>query len=241
MPCCVSPSVWEPERGIGPLRDPARRSLVRAVLVLGVAGCTGPKQLAKTDVDRVADAHRRAVGASLRRVAEKLYRRNPREWRKAGQPGLEAALARFDAAAPAWTLPEPERRRGAEAIHLALREDFRGDRVFAYCVGLGGMAASAFNDRDEFFVLDDLDPQKLYNCARNLEIAAWKLANARGTDGELLLLSNDGGATPNLSFEREFGRMIGNLDLLAQIVADKTSRVVARVVQNLATAVFLPL
>ena len=34
--------------------------------------------------------------------------------------------------------------------------------------------------------------------------------------------------------------MIGNLDLLSKIVADKTNRTVVKVVQNMATAVFLP-
>jgi hypothetical protein len=57
----------------------------------------------------------------------------------------------------------------------------------------------------------------------------------------LFLLSNDGSTpAPNLSFEREFGRMIGNLDLLSKIVTDKSRRVVVRVVQSLASAVFLP-
>jgi hypothetical protein len=54
------------------------------------------------------------------------------------------------------------------------------------------------------------------------------------------MLSNHGSHPLNLSFEREFGRMIGNLDLLAKIVSDRTRRVVVRVVQNFATAVFLP-
>ena len=44
----------------------------------------------------------------------------------------------------------------------------------------------------------------------------------------------------NLSFEREFGKMIGNLDVLSKIIADKTNRLVAKVFQNLATAIFLP-
>ena len=59
----------------------------------------------------------------------------------------------------------------------------------------------------------------------------------------LLLLSNEMAPAPqlaNLSFEREFGKMIGNLDLLAALIADKGHRTIARVAQSLATAVFLP-
>ena len=45
---------------------------------------------------------------------------------------------------------------------------------------------------------------------------------------------------PNLSFEREFGRIIGLLDVLSKLVADKHGRTITRVTQNLATAIFLP-
>jgi hypothetical protein len=126
---------------------------------------------------------------------------------------------------------------------LALREDFGGDRVAVLIAGMGGMLNAAFEEKTEFFMLDELDPQKLYNSARNLEIAAWKLGTARDASGALLLLSNEmaQGAQPaNLSFEREFGKMIGNLDLLAALIADKGHRTIARVAQSLATAVFLP-
>jgi hypothetical protein len=48
---------------------------------------------------------------------------------------------------------------------------------------MGGMLNAAFEEKTEFFMLDELDPQKIYNSARNLEIAAWKLANARDAGG----------------------------------------------------------
>jgi hypothetical protein len=44
-----------------------------------------------------------------------------------------------------------------------------------------------------------------------------------------------------LSFEREFGKVIGSLDVLSKIVADKTDRTVVKAIQSLATAVFLPI
>jgi hypothetical protein len=223
----------------------AMRALLLPVLlaiVLGGCAASGafdPGQLAKTDVDRVTDAHRQSVFASLRLVAEKLYRRNPREWKKGGQPSMEAALARVFDASPPWRLPELGAKHGTEAVLLALSEDYRGDRVAAFVAGLGGMMHDAFNSKTEFFVMDDLDPQRLHNSARNLEIAAWKLTHAR-SGGELLLLSNEMTPVQNLSFEREFGKMIGNLDLLSRLVADKTNRTVVKVVQSMATAVFLP-
>lgn len=222
---------------------------MRALLLAGTAcllsACAGngnfaPGQLAKTDIDRVSESHRRDAFASLRSLAEKLYRRNPREWRKSGHASIDAALAQIFDPQLAWRLPSLEGKRGVEAIAAGFREDFQGDRVAALIGGMGGMLHAAFNGQMEFYVLDDLDPQKLYNSARNIEIAAWKLANARDAAGNLLLLSNEMQAQQNLSFEREFGKMIGNLDLLARIIADKTNRTVVKVIQNMASAVFLP-
>ena len=90
-------------------------------------------------------------------------------------------------------------------------------------------------------MLDDLNEQKLYNCARNVEIAIWKMSSTRDANGAPLLLSNELDPNqPNLSFEREFGRIIGGLDTLSKIVADKHGRTVTRLTQSLATAIFLP-
>lgn len=214
-----------------------------AVLFLAACASNGdlaPAQLAKTDIDRVAEAHRQEVFASLKLLAEKLYRRNPREWRKAGAASVEDAVSRMFDSGGKWRHPRPEGRSGTDLVLAALREDYAGDRVGAFVGGLGGMLNAAFEGKSEFYVFDDLDPQKLHNSARNLEIAAWKLANARSADGNLLLLSNEMQPVQNLSFEREFGKMVGNLDLLSRVVADKTNRTVVKVVQSMATAVFLP-
>ena len=199
-----------------------------------------PKQIGKSDVDRVADIHRREIFASVRVLAEKLYRRNPREWKKGGHASIEAALDRLLDPRLGWRLPESAGRSDTDAILLALREDFAGDRVAVFIAGMGAMLNAAFDEKTEFFMIDELDPQKLYNSARNLEIAAWKLANARDVAGLPLLLSNEMAQPANLSFEREFGKMIGNLDLLSALIADKGHRTIARVAQSVATAVFLP-
>ena len=199
-------------------------------------------QFAKTDIDRVAEAHQREIFSNLRLLAEKLYRRNPRELKKSGQTSVAAGVARIFGGRHEWYFPELQGKRGTPAIHLALQEDYQGDRVLAFIAGLGGMIQTAFQDKTEFFVLDNLDPQSLYNAARNVEIAVWKLSNARTPRRELLLLSNEGaGPIPNLSFEREFGKVIASLDVLSKIVANNSNRTVVKVIQSLATAVFLPI
>lgn len=232
-----------------------RKLLLLPLLVLLLTACAGqgtvpakqvngfePSQLAKTDVDRVAETHQREIFHDLRLLTEKLYRRNPRELKKSGQATVSAGVARIFLNRRAWRFRELGNAQGAQAIHLAFQEDYQGDRVLAFIAGLGGMIQSAFNDKTEFFILDDLDPQNLYNAARNVEIAVWKLSNDRNAQGELFLLSNEAaGPVQNLSFEREFGKLINSLDVLSKIAAGKNDRTVTKIVQSLATAVFLPI
>ncbi len=198
-------------------------------------------QLGKNDIDRVCEVHRQEVFASLKLLAEKLYRRNPREWKKTNATGPEEMLARLFDPAAAWRFTELDGRYGVDAIQLALRAEYQGDRVFALVAGLGGMLHAAFDGKTTFYMTDELDPQKLYNAARNVEIALWKLSNDRGVEGAVLLLSNEAGPPANLSFEREFGKVIGSLDTLSIIVAARSDRNVVKVLQIMASAVFLPI
>jgi hypothetical protein len=69
----------------------------------------------------------------------------------------------------------------------------------------------------------------------------WQLSNARDDKGQLDLLTNElNDHERNLSFEREFGKIIGSLDLFAITLSEKLQRVITRVVQTLSTALFLP-
>ena len=198
--------------------------------------------VAKADVDIVAEAHMRECLASARLLMQKLYRRNPREWRKGNYASLEAAVAQAFEGRAQFRFHELGDRRGSEAIILALNPEYSGDRVFAFGVGLASTVFLAYNGKTEFYLTDSLDPQKLYNSARNIEIAAWKLANARNARGEPLLVSNEKtDDVANLSFEREFGKMIAYQDVMAEVAAQRSNRTIRRIVQTLATAVFLPI
>jgi hypothetical protein len=198
--------------------------------------------LAKSDVDVVAETHIRECLASARLLMEKLYRRNPREWRKGPSASMDVAVARAFDPVQRFGFAELGGVQGTDAVLLALKPDYTGDRVFAFGVGLASMVLASYNGKTELYLTDSLDAQKLYNSARNIEIAAWKLSSARDPAGEPLLLSNEiAGDVRNLSFEREFGKMIAYQDVMAEIAAQRTSRTIRRVVQTIATAVFLPL
>ncbi|KAB2927721.1 MAG: hypothetical protein F9K30_03060 [Dechloromonas sp.] len=198
------------------------------------------KYLAKTEIDRVADANRSELVDGLLLIADKLYKRNPKEWRKGGQPSREAAVDRLRRRHfHSW--PELGGRREGQAAALAFTEVYDGDRVAALVFGLLTMVDAAFEHKEEFFILDGLNEMKLYNCARNMEIAIWKLGNDRNMAGQLFLLSNElDPANRNLSFEREFGRQTGLLDFMARIVADRNGRTLSRLTQSVVSSVFLP-
>lgn len=201
-----------------------------------------PSDLAKSDIDVAAEAHLQESLASARLIMEKLYRRNPRELARGRHASLEAATDRAFDPRFEFRFAELDGRRSTEAILLAFKPDYGADRVFAFGVGLASMILLSYNGKTEFYLTDTLDAQKLYNSARNVEIAAWKLANARDAGGKLFLLSNEmSGDAVNLSFEREFGKIIAHQDMMARITAQRTNRTIRRVTQTLATAVFLPL
>jgi hypothetical protein len=71
----------------------------------------------------------------------------------------------------------------------------------------------------------------------------WRLSNAKKSTGEPLLLSNsiDPNGVSNLSFEREFGKLIATQDFIARVIEDKTNRSIRFTVVNAASLVFLPI
>jgi len=200
------------------------------------------KDVIKGDVDMVAEAHLALSLRYLETLMVKLYRRNPNQLRRGQHPDLESVLARvFGASRPA-SLPELGHARSVEALRLAFDERFEGDRVLALVEGLRDMLIRAYGGKREFYLTDDFDPQKLYNAARNLEIAAWKLGHDRDAGGALFLLSNEGsGPVVNLSFERLFGKLIALQDAMAVVVADTSSRQIKTAIQSVASMVFLPI
>lgn len=235
---------------------PLLASLLTAVLLVA---CTGQsiqrkdgsssmrsfsiKDLAKGDVDTVIEIHQQEVIAILRTLTLKLYRRNPNEWRKSGFASADRASAALFEPLAHWHVSDRQQLNWEATLRELWFDDYRGDRVKALMDGLLVMHMAAFNHQTEFYLLTEMDAQKLYNAARNTEAVVWKLATARTLAGDPVLLSNgfDGKGVANLSFEREFGKLIGIQDTLAKIVEDKSNRAIRFGVVNAATMVFLPI
>ncbi len=190
----------------------------------------------KNDIDLVSETHQMVVFASLKQLAFKLYKRNPSEWRKGGFQSAQAAVD----ALSGDPFPVYEGKNSIECIRLAFDEHYQGDRVRAFVGGMENMVLDSYDGHREFYLHNMLEAQKLYDSARNIELASWLLRTKQNSDGELLLLSSGGSEEVNLSFERLFGKMINAQDMLAQIMADRTHRQIKNVIQAVATA-FIPI
>ncbi len=199
------------------------------------------KSIVKSDIDTVLDINIREMRGYLRELMIKLYRRNPRELKKT-RLGINENLDRMFHGTGSFKFHELGNKRQGDAIQLALDESYQGDRVFAFMAGLTSIVMASYDYRQEYFMLDRADPQKIYNSARNIEIAVWKVEHAYDSNGELFIYTNSlPDEETNLSYERLFGKLIATQDTMALIIADRSNRTIKQVIQKMATAVFLPI
>jgi hypothetical protein len=125
-------------------------------------------------------------------------------------------------------------------LSLALQPGFAGDRVAAFVYAAADTIIAAHGNRTSFTLLDGLDPQRVFNAARNLEIANWILNSRKSAAGRPLLLSNElAEQERNLSFEREMGKIIGRLDLVASFTTERYRRSVIGYGQGLLAGPFM--
>lgn len=217
------------------------------LLMVFMLGCTQspPKPIAqfgKSTVDEIIELHQQRVMQDLKTLTLKLYRRNPNERHDRGKRSLEDSVARLfnypaNVGFAKWKNTKP-----TDILRDALSPDYQGDRVLAFTVGMRRMLMASYNDQTEFYYLTEIDAQKLYNSARNIEIAAWLLATRRDSNGERVLLSDSARELErNLSFQRLIGGMIATQDNLSQIIAQKDGRMVKTIVVQAASMAFLPI
>ncbi|WP_370691647.1 hypothetical protein [Herminiimonas sp.] len=201
---------------------------------------TSGKEMAQSDTNRIATIGMRDNLDSLYLLMDKLYRRNPAEWKKTAASREDAIKRVRDAIELRQAWAGLQGQRDIKALSLALTPDFNGDRVAAFIYASSDMIIVAHNGKTEFFLVDSLDAQHLYNAARNIEVAIWLMGSRRDATGRVLLLSDDISENGrNLSFEREFGKIVGRLDLLAEFVTEKYRRAGITYVQSLVGGSFL--
>ncbi len=219
------------------------RLLVVILLTFLLSGCGGYeiKNLAKSDVDLVADEFIAESRRLVRELTVKLYKRNPQELRKTAGMTIDGRLAQLRENREELSFKELSYRQEVEALELVFNPYFEGDRVFALVVGLGGMLRNAYGYNPEFFMFDSLEGDKLLASAHNVDVLVWRLKNSRRENGEPFLVTSEyKGVVDNLSFERLFGKLIVLQEMMARIAGDATDRQVNTVVHT-ASRVFIPL
>lgn len=175
----------------------ALMSVAFSALLAGCAGSPppdgkGPRsesmsadQFGQTDFNRTVTLEVRDNLASLYVLLDKLYRRNPREWRKTDAADQPAAVARVKRAIEERRPPPGlSGLRDIQILAVSLDPNYSGDRVAAFIYGLADTIIAAHNGKTRLYVSDALDGQRVYNAARNVEAAAWLLASRHNSQGE---------------------------------------------------------
>ena len=199
------------------------------------------KNLAKSDIDMVTDEF---IDESRRLVQEltvKLYKRNPSELKKNPGMTIDMRLAQLRSQPGPLNFVELAGKQEIAALELVFDPGFKGDRVFALVVGLGGMLRYAYGYNPELFLFDSLDSDRLVASAHNVEVLLWRLKHSRRSDDSHFLITSEyRGVIDNLSFERLFGKLILLQEMMARIAGDASHRHVNKVVHT-ASSVFMPL
>ncbi len=225
------------------VRATLRRLLTATVVATLLSGCGGYqlKNLAKSDIDLVADEFIRETRRLTRELVIKLYARNPVELAKVPGMTLERRLQMLHDSPARLVFDELSGRQEIAAMEVVFNPDFQGDRVFALAAGLGGMLRRSYDYRRESYMPGSLDAEALATSARNIEILVWRLKHTRHANGEPFLITSEyDGRTDNLSFERLFGKLIALQDMMSTIADDAGDRRVTRVIYT-ASSVFIPL
>jgi hypothetical protein len=198
-------------------------------------------QFGKSDFDRMADYEIRENIESLKILMVKFYKRNPNQLKKSTSDNAEKMTNWVFNGDHDWKFERINNAQGIDALNQVFDDNYKGDRVLSLITGLYTMLIKAHGDKKEFYMFDSLDPQKIYNASRNFEIIVWKLSSKKNSDDKPYLVSNSlKTEDTNLSFEREFGKIIGRTDYFAFTLSEKTERAVTRAIQSFTTGIFLP-
>ncbi|PQZ91423.1 MULTISPECIES: hypothetical protein [Pseudomonas] len=230
--------------------------LLGAMFMLCASGCTQqqgrdiakqfsngkPDEFFQTSVDRMATLGMQDNLQSLYLLMNKLYLRNPSQWRQSGAPDAVTAARQIrQAIEQRQALPALGERRDLAALSYSLSPEFQGDRVGAFIYAIGSMLVTAHGGRTQFYMTDAINPQFVSNAARNIEKATWLLSKRQDANGVLLLFSNEiSEEGSNLSFAVEFGKIVARLDLLTQMLDERYRRIGLNYAQSLLLMNFLP-
>jgi hypothetical protein len=199
------------------------------------------QELLQSTHNRYANLAMRDNLDNLRQIQLDLYQLNPQEAAKGGISPSEAVERVWNAVRSGAELPDLGGKRDVPAINLALDADYGGDRVAALTFGIATMLTSVYGGQVQLRMIDGLSADKLYRSARNIETGLRLLTERRLPGGGPLLLCAPRPGTTGPSIERDVGKIVGRLDLLAANMDEKYRRAAINYVQSLVMGQFLEL
>ncbi|WP_047539171.1 hypothetical protein [Methylotenera versatilis] len=117
----------------------------------------------------------------LRQLMLRLYQANPNELKKSTQVSAEEMVQWTFEGPFGWKFDGVRHLQELDALSLAVDADFPGDRVLALITGLHTSLTRAYGGKNEYDFSGEIDPQYLYNTARNIEIARIKITELNQT------------------------------------------------------------
>lgn len=196
----------------------------------------------KSDIDSVLEIQVYQVRQILRELMIKLYKRNPKQLKYSPFQDIDTNVSRLFDTYHDWKFKQLDYKTSIEVLELTFDEEYQGDKVFSFMVGLSSMLMHSYGNKIEFFLLDTINAQSLYNSARNIEIAVWKLSNDKNSHGEPFLYTNSlPHEEQNLSYERLWGKLIAIQDTTTKIMQSQDKRLLKKILQRIPNAFFLPL
>lgn len=127
-----------------------------------------------------------------------------------------------------------------QVMMLVLLLEFKGDWVVVFIDVIVDMIIVVYGNKIEFFLVDGFDVQYFYNVVCNVEIVVWIFFSCKNVNGVFLLLFDEiGSEVCNLSFEWEFGKIVGCFDLMVEFMIECYCCVGISYVQNLLGGLFL--
>jgi len=126
------------------------------------------RQLGKTDFDRMADHEIRENIQSLKTLMIKLYKRNPSELKKSTSEDPEKMVNWVFNGNHNWNFEAINNAQGTDAIYLTFSEDYKGDKVLPFIVGIYTMLIKAHGGKKEFYLFSEKTERSITRIIQNV-------------------------------------------------------------------------
>lgn len=124
---------------------------------------------------------------NLRTLMLELYECQPHALQKSTKVSKEEFVQWVFEGPFGWKFDSIKNAQSIEALTLAFRQEYEGDRILPLITGLYTMTLLAYGGKNEFTFTETIKPNNIIIAARNVEVSTTKLHNIQNESGELYL------------------------------------------------------